>query len=132
MDIRQYAMSPTGVLHLRDAADNLMYADDARKKPMRIHLYGPGSREYQNAEKRNSNRMMEGFRRKGRAPDPLELRIDLMTAVTQRFENIEYDGLKDEALYRAVYNDPELRFVRDQVDVYLSETANFTKAQPES
>jgi len=132
MDIRKFALDPVAVIHVRDGADNLMYADGDESKPVRIHVYGPGSKAYTAAEKRNSERTFESLRRKGKSMDAAEMRVDFLTAITKEFENIEYDGLQGEELYRAVYADSSIRFIADQVNTYVGDTANFTKSSQKS
>ena len=131
-DVRKFALEQTAVIHIRDGADNLMYADKEEAKPMQIHVYGPGTKAYAAAEKRNTDRMMENLRRKGKAADAAEMRVDFLSAITKSFENIDYDALKDEALHRAVYSDTSIRFIADQVNAYVGDTVNFTKNSQKS
>jgi hypothetical protein len=131
-DIRRFALEQSAAIHLRDGADNLMYADDKDTKPMVINVYGPGTKAYAAAEKRNTDRMMENLRRKGKTADAAEMRVDFLVAITKSFENIEYDKLEGEALYRAVYSDTSIRFIADQVNAYVGETSNFTKNSQKS
>lgn len=131
-DIRSFALEQTAVIHLRDGADNLMYADKEETKPMRIHVYGPGTKAYAAAEKRNAERMMESMRRKGKTVDAAEMRVDFLVAITKEFENIDYDKLEGDALFRAVYADTSIRFIADQVNAFVGETANFTNSSPKS
>ena len=131
MDIRKLALTPTAVLHLRDANDELIYADAKQEKPVQIHLYGPGSKQFAAAEARNNRRIMESVGRRGKSKvDQAELRVDFLVSITDRFENIEYDKLEGEALFRAVYSDTSLRFIADQVYMFVNEAGNFTKSSP--
>lgn len=131
-DIRRFALEQSAAIHLRDGADNLMYADDKDAKPMVINVYGPGTKAYAAAEKRNADRMMENLRRKGKTADAAEMRVDFLVAITKSFENIEYDKLEGDALYRAVYSDTSIRFIADQVNAYVGDTVNFTKNSQKS
>lgn len=130
MDIRKFAVEETATIHLRDATDELMYADDAQKKPMRIVVYGPGSKAYARAEAAQSNRMMDRLKRKGKVQQSereiAEERASFLASVTHSFENIEYDKLEGEALYKAVYEDRSIGFIADQVNKHLGDWANFT------
>ena len=49
--LKQFEMQEVGILHLRDAEDALMYAagpdgEPDPAKPIRAHVYGPGSKDY--------------------------------------------------------------------------------------
>jgi len=132
MDIRKLALAPTATLHLLDANDEPIYADAKMEKPARVHLYGPGSKQFAAAEARNNRRIMESMGRRGKKIDQAELRVDFLVAITESFENIEYDKLTGEALHRAVYGDTTLRFIADQVYAFVHEAGNFTTSSPTS
>ncbi|MFT0532270.1 hypothetical protein ACMHYJ_05455 [Castellaniella hirudinis] len=130
MDIRKLALIPTAVLHLCDANDDPIYADAKKEKPVQVHLYGPGSKQFEAAETKNSRRVLEsvtGRRGKKKNADQKEWRVDFLVAITDRFENLEYDKLEGDALARAVYGDATLRFIADQVHAFVHDAANFTK-----
>lgn len=134
MDIRKLALVPTAVLHLQDANDEPIYADAKMEKPVQIHLYGPGSKQFAAAEARNNRKIVESMssRRGKNKLDQAELRVDFLVSITKEFENIEYEGLTGEDLYRAVYSDNTLRFIADQVHAFVHEASNFTKSSPKS
>ncbi len=127
--LTKYEMAETGVLHLRDAADNLMYADGADgqpdlTKPMRAHLYGPGSKQYAKAQNARQNHNVDLLKRKGKtkesAEEALGEQAEFLAACTQSLENI------DDAPFD-VYSNIKLSFIATQVGVWLNETGNFTK-----
>jgi hypothetical protein len=137
MDIRKFAVEETATLHLKDANDELMYADGAdgnpdTNKPMRIKLYGPGSKKYAKIQAANNNKLFTRLKKKGKedqsADDKAQESADTLTALTHSFENIGYDELGGEALYKAVYLDTRIGFIATQVNAYLNDWANFTKA----
>lgn len=130
MDIRKLALVDTATLHVLNANDEPIYADEMMTKPALIHLYGPGSKQFAAAEARNNRRIMESMGKRGKKLDQAELRVDFLVSVTAGFENIEYDKLQGEALYRAVYSDTTLRFIADQVYAFVHEAGNFTKSSP--
>lgn len=132
MDIRKHALVPTAVLHVRDANDELLYDDAKKEKPVQIHLYGPGSKQFAAAEARNSRKIVESMGRRGKKTDAAEMRVDFLVAITDHFENLEYEKLQGEALHRAVYADSALRFIADQVHEFVNEAGNFTKTSPTS
>ena len=137
MDIRKFAVEETAVLHLKDANDELMYADGAdgqpdTNKPMRIKLYGPGSKKYAKVQAANNNKLFTRLKKKGKedqsAEDKAQESADTLTQLTHSFENISYDALAGEALHRAVYLDTSIGFIATQVNAHLNDWANFTKA----
>jgi hypothetical protein len=127
--LSKYEMAETGVLHLRDASDALMYADNDKgqpdpSKPMRVHLYGPGSKQYARAMNDKQNHNVDLLKRKGKTKESPEeatqSNAEFLAACTHSFENID-DAPLD------VYLNQKLSFIRDQISVFLNETANFTK-----
>lgn len=130
-DIRKHAVAATSVLHLRDAADELMYADEKKEKPQTVTLYGPGSKEFAQAQARNQNRLIEKLRKKGKpsqtAEDKTAESADFLADCTVSMSNIEYDKLTGAELHKAVYSDVSIGFIAEQVGKYLGEWSNFTK-----
>lgn len=136
MDIRKFAVEPTTTLHLRDANDEPMYVVDEAgvpnlNKPIRVRLYGPGSKQYARAQAQQANRMVDKLKRKGKTDQTAEQRAeetaDFLTGCTQSFENLEYDNLEGAALARAVYMDSSIGFIAEQVSKHLGDWGNFTK-----
>lgn len=130
MDIRKHALSQTGTIELHDGADNPLLDDNG--KPVCVHVYSPGSREYLAAEKARDDKMLQAMRKKNGTVDNYAARVEFLVAVTKGFDGIEFDDLKGAALYRAVYSEPTLRFVADQVFNYVNDHANFTKPSGKS
>jgi hypothetical protein len=136
MDIRKFAVEETSTLHLRNASDELMYVEGSDgkpdlAKPMKVILYGPGSKPYAKAQARNSNRMIDRLKKKGKteqtADEKTQETAEFLSDCTKGFENIEYDGLQGPDLFMAVYTDRSIGFVPEQVNKHLGEWGNFTK-----
>lgn len=134
MDVRKFAVSPTGRLHLRDANGKLMYTDD--KQPIAANLYGPGSKEYAHALTNRSNRMVDKLKESNKSEQTTEQRIEsgaeFLADCTHSFENLDYDGAQGRELAIAVYSDITIGFIADQVSNYIGRWENFTKASPQS
>lgn len=135
-DIRKHAVEPTTILHLRDAAGALLYADGAdgnadKERPMRAVLYGPGSKPFKKAQAAASTVFMERLKKKGkdtRSAEEIALEdADFLVACTKALENVEFDQLTGDALSKAVYTAPEIGFIPEQVNAYIKDWANFTK-----
>jgi hypothetical protein len=130
----KYQMVEASVLHLRDAGDALMYADGENgesdlNKPIRVHLFGPGSKQYAKAQAAQQNRWIERLKRKGKVDETAEEKMreeaEFLAQVTHSFENID-DAPLD------VYTDRLLSFIPKQVRAFVDETSNFTKASTTS
>ena len=132
MDIKKLAVAPTKRLHLRDAADQLIYADEEKTLPVCVNLYGPGSKEYVRAKAAQNNRMIEKLKRKGKIDQSAEQgtaeTAEFLTACTSAWENLEYGAITEtNAISMAVYSDESIGFIADQVAKELNEWSNFTK-----
>lgn len=129
MDIRTKAVSATGRLHLRDAAEELMYTADG--KEVAVNVYGPGSKQYAKAQAAQQNRAVDMLKRKGKTDQTAEQRrqenAEFLADCTESFENVEYDGLTGRALAIAVYSDTTIGFIADQVAKHIGDWANFSK-----
>lgn len=134
MDLKKFEMQETGFLHLKDANDELMYADDANgnpdpTKPMRVELFGPGSKEYARAQGIRNGRQLDRARRgkkaEGSPGEQLQDSVDVLVGCTKSLENIDGEP-------RDLYSNQKLSFIRDQIFLYLNETSNFTKASSKS
>ena len=127
-NLSKYEMAETAILHLRDASDALMYADGADgqpdlTKPMRAHLYGPGSKQYAKAQNARQNHQVDLLKGRGKtkesAEDAAREQAEFLAACTQSLENI------DETPFE-VYSNRKLSFIPTQIGVFLNETGNFT------
>jgi hypothetical protein len=131
MDIRKFAVEPTSRLHLRDATDELMYADGDESKPICAIVHGPGSKQYAKAQAAQQNRIIDKLKRKGKTEQSADQiaaeKAEFLADCTAGFENLEYDGLTGDALARAVYGDTSIGFIADQVAKWMGDWSNFTK-----
>lgn len=129
MDIRTKAVSTTGCLHLRDAAEELMYAENGQ--PVRANVFGPGSKQYAKATAKQQNRVMDMLKRKGKTEQTAEQKREenaqFLADCTDSFENLTYDELTGDALKLAVYSDQSIGFIADQVAKHIGDWANFSK-----
>lgn len=132
MDIKKFAVEQTSRLHLRDASDELMYADEDKAKPIAVVLYGPGSKQHAKAQAVSANRMVDKLKRRGKTDQSSEEKAtesaEFLSACTKEWENMEYDGLTGDALSKAVYSDTSIGFINDQVAKHIGDWANFSKA----
>jgi hypothetical protein len=96
-------------------------------KAVGIWVYGTASEQYRNAVSAMQNRALKRQKGKATAEEMKEETIRLLVAVSEKGENLEYDGkpLKDAETFRSLYADPRFSWVKDQVDAAVGETANF-------
>jgi hypothetical protein len=133
VDIRTFAVEETSIIALLGPDDAPMKGEDGA--PMTITVYGPGSKSYARAQAAQSNRMIDKLKKKGKmdqsAEEKAREQAEFLAGCTKEFSpNIEYDGLKGEALHRAVYADTTIGFIAEQVAKHIGEWANFSKGSP--
>lgn len=134
MNLKRFEMEETGVLHLRDAGDQLMYApvgEGEPEKPVRVHLYGPGSKQYARASNDKANRQVDLLKAKGKTRESVEeatlSNARFLAGCTKSFENVDSDtGATGDDLSMEIYTNPRLSFIRDQVAAFIAETSNFS------
>ncbi|WP_287914180.1 hypothetical protein [Comamonas sp.] len=136
-DLQTAEAQETSVLHLKDVQGELMHAKDAggQELPVTVVVYGPGSDQYQKAQLRAQRRAMQMFKKKGaKAADSRTAEerraetAEVLADITVSFGNLTYKGLEGRALALAVYQNPKLGFIADQVNSHAGDWANFTSA----
>jgi hypothetical protein len=131
MDIRKHAVPETAVFHLHDAGEELLYADDERTKPMRVHLYSPGSKQFAKAQSDRNNRILHRMKAKGKADltpeEQTKEKATYLADCTHSWENLDYEGKQGRDLSMAVYSDQTIGFIADQNAQRLGDWKNFTK-----
>jgi hypothetical protein len=141
LDITTQAVSDTAVIHIKNAAGEPLYADEARTKPAQIVVYGPGSKAYGVVEARQSARAVkrmqdnDGKITVATPEERIRETAEDLAAITVRFENFTYPpaGKAEGAeLFAAVYADPKLGFIAKQVTKTLGDWGNFKPASPGS
>lgn len=140
-NLKKYKLQPTSALHLVDGNGDLMYADGPdgkpdKNRPMRAHLYGPGTKQYAAARSEQSNRNMDRLKKKGKTDlspeESIKETATFLARCTESLENIEDGDLTGKELFMAVYSDIELCFIPTQIDRHIGDTANFTDASPKA
>ena len=143
-NLKKFAVSPTGRLHLRDANDELMYArtlTDGQPDPASAivaNLYGPGSKEYARATAKQNNRVMNRLKQKGKIEQTAEQKLledaEFLADCTQSIENLEEHTpvTTDRQTLIEQYTDNEIGFVRDQIAKHIGDWSNFSKGLAKS
>jgi hypothetical protein len=136
-DITTQAVADTAPIHLKDAAGDHLYADAEKTKPVRIVVYGPGSKQFAAIEAKQTNRAVKRMQDndgKVTVASPEERakeQAEDLAAVTMRFENFDYPPAKGKEgadLFEAFYSDQKLGFLHQQVLKALRDWGNFKVA----
>jgi len=130
MSLKQYSLTETATLHLQTPDGELMYVGKENDKPVTLQLYGIGSKQYQQAERKRQDSLANKFKRYKNKTIPTEeleeLRVEFLVHCVAGSENFELDGQQGADLYRAVFSDRSLIFITEQVDRFINDQANFT------
>lgn len=130
--LESYELNETATLILRNARDD----DDLRGtdgQPVKITLYGPGSEEHARATHKMSNRatarassMLRGKNSGSQSEAAEDDQIDFLSAITHNISrNFPIDP-------RELYANRRLVYIRNQVERFVADNANFSKALPQS
>jgi hypothetical protein len=127
MDIKSLAVSPSTVVHLKHpASGEPLYDGGDRKKPVTVSIYGPGSAEFRAVQSQVTNENL-ARRRKGVTAESMERsRVEVLARCTFGFGHFEYEG-KGYSVEnaRALYSDPSMVWVREQVEEATGDLGNF-------
>lgn len=133
LNIKTKAVAATSFLHLKDASDSLMFTeptDGTQPQPVGVTIFGPGSKEFQQAQVKVNNRAVQRLQKRGKFEQTVEGKLkeqaEYLADITQSFQNLAYDSLTGRALALAVYGDPSIGFIGDQVAEHVKEWGNFS------
>ena len=96
---------------------------------LKIKLAGTDSFIYRNWLKRMSNKKLGNFKKKGFSYEESERSsVELLAELTLGWEGLEADGepivySREKAI--DLYSDPNMKWLREQVDEFVGERANF-------
>ena len=115
-DLSQFELSETATLTvLSPRGDELTYNGN----PVKITLYGAGSKEYVAAKYKFDN-ANTALMRAMLSNKQVKNAAEFLAACTAKIDNFPIDG---GAL--AIYSNPKLKYITDQVDKFLGESENF-------
>lgn len=139
-DITTQRAADTAAIHLKGLDGEFLYADPAKEKPVRVVIYGPGSKQFAAIEARQTNRAVkrmqdnDGKVAVASSEQRLEEQAEDLAAITVEFENFEYpapDGKKFGSAteqHEAFYGDPKLGHLTKQVLKACTDWGNFKGA----
>lgn len=134
MDIVTQAVTNTAAIHIKGADGTHLYSGGDTEKPVKIVIYGPGSKQYAAIEARQTNRAVKRMQdNDGKVSvAPPEQRIaeqaEDLADITVSFENLTYSPAADKQgkeLYQALYADPALGFIPQQITKAVKDWGNF-------
>lgn len=133
LNLKTLAAKDTDTFQLRNGDDELLMAGDQR---VTATVYGPGSKEYQKATAKATSRAIERMKKRGKVDQSAEDRLaesaGHLADITHSFEGLDYEGLTGRELAIAIYSDPQLGFIAEQVNKHSADWANFTKGSQAS
>lgn len=121
MDITTQAVVETAAIHIKGADGEYLYDNG---KPVRIHIFGPGTEQASMVEARQSARAVKRLADndgKISLPPPEERAAEEaedLADITASFENLTYPPAGDaqgKPLFRALYADKKLGFIARQI-----------------
>ena len=132
MDISKLSLAAgTSFLHLRHPVTDEPLFDGTTENPIPVgvHLYGPGTAKFSNAQFVIQNRALRRQAAKTKV-DAKQLRSetdDFLATCTHSVQALTQEGLTPvtHADFVVLYATPGLSWVRSQVDEYLADPANF-------
>lgn len=120
----------TGLINLKAPDGSPLL--DADNRPAQARVHSPASKvwEVANASKRRKTmkRVREFNGKIEAAADDAEDTVDFLVAITEEFVNVEIPDapVGAKALVRAIYENPALGFIRDQVETAANDWGSFT------
>lgn len=102
-------------------------------KPMTVTVFGPGSKVFKAAQSVQSNRAIARFKAKGKGESTPEEdaanTARFLSACTVSFNNFGYKGMEaGREMFRALYLDPKMGWLTEQVNKEMGDWSNFTTA----
>jgi hypothetical protein len=129
-DFADYFLEDTSAVSIDLPNGDPMLYPKVGGQQVKIHVYGPSTRQYQKAQEVMSREATKrvvaamGNKRKQEAEDQ-DADIKFLVAITAEVENFPYPGGAE-----GIYREPKLKYVADQVRAYVGDTANFFGTAP--
>ncbi|WBQ15040.1 hypothetical protein [Sphingobium yanoikuyae] len=136
-DITQQAAADTTAIHIKGLDGVHLYADADKTQKVQIVIFGPGSKPYAAVEARQTNRSLKRMQDNDGKPtvaspeDRLAEQAEDLADITVAFENLGYPpagGKQGKELFQALYADPKLGHIAQQVLKGVRDWGNFKPA----
>ena len=122
-DFSEFFLSDSSVLDIELPNGDPMFCNGGQ---VRVHLWGPSTDLYIRAkaamDREASKRVIAAVGLKGKRKESEDADADakFLIAVTDRFDNFPYPGGVE-----AIYREPHLKYIHDQVRAHLNDLGNF-------
>lgn len=122
IDLSQKRVPAIGYVQVKNPDGSLMLDENGSGAYARMH--SPASKQWEVADAAMRRKSLRRVRENGGkieavADEPIEDTIDFLCAITEEFINLKVDLPEGEtgakALVKAIYTDPQLGFIRDQM-----------------
>ena len=128
-DLNTLAAKDTTTLHLlHPKTDAKLYADEDKKEPLLIELYGPSSKQHRNAVQSLLDKRAARGKVKVSSEVQAEEWIDVLVACTISIQNIELVAgvpLNTPEQFKSVYSNPAFEWLTDQITAARGDVGNF-------
>lgn len=128
-NIKSKQLADTTFVHLTDPiTDEKLYDED--NAPVGIEIYGKASSQYRSALAALSRKQLA---RKGKAQSfetNVEDNVDILVAISKAAVNFDYEGeaINSPLVFKRLYSDATLFWIKDQIQNALEDNSAFTKA----
>ena len=130
-DITKLAAKDSVEIQLRHpVTDELLFADEAKEKPIKVVLWGTSSKQYRQAINAMQNRQLKRGKKQATAEVMREESIELLVACSQSVTNMAFNGeeVNTPEAFRKLYSKESFAWLKEQVDAELSNLGNFIQA----
>jgi hypothetical protein len=144
-NIRKHAVAETTVLHVEDANGEPIWEGEGEgRKPVTITLYGPGSKQYQQALSKQTDKYLNKIRKHGKSynesvEEKSKRECEFLADITSDTDNLSYPDengadldLSKNANLVTMYSDASIGFIKEQANKWAGDWANFVKASSKS
>ena len=121
-DFSSFFLAETSIVELDlPNGEQMLYEGN----PVRVHVHGPATARFTKAneamQREAAKRVMAAIGNKGRKEaEDKDADAKFLVAITERIENFPYPGGGE-----AVYREPKLKYIADQVRTFVGDTGNF-------
>lgn len=129
LNILTRAVAELLTFELADADDSPLVDDAGR--PVTCTVHGPGSRRHQQAQQRKSDKLLNKMVR-GKpltSEEQQRSQSEFLADITESID-LAYDDLDGRDKLVAIYSDPAIGFIRDQVERKVGDWGNFKQGSP--
>lgn len=129
-DFSDYFLADTSAIDIDLPNGDPMLYPKVGGEQVRVNVYGPATKQYQQAEEARTReatkRVVQAMNTKGKKEaEDKDVDIKFLVAVTQSIDNFPYPGGPE-----AVYREPKLKYISEQVMRHVGDTSNFFGTAP--